>query len=272
MTFADSYQRFARWSAAGLLAGCIGLTGLTGCVSDAAVRAMQLDVHQIKLDVGALQASQTAETRKLQYTLEEIQKSLEAQRKSQTEFADEMDQRLASIREDLAKVSLASERGAAGQPSYPTGLGSPNAVGGVAEAAGGAASASDRDLLRQGDEAYSLADYDKAIELYSQFLVSGANSPQAAYANYSLGRCHYMQENFETALNAFNYLLETYPASTEYVAKSLDSRALCEFNLKRYDAALATIKKIQTTYPDYDPERIELIRKSIENEMNLRPQ
>jgi TolA-binding protein len=236
------------------LAGAVALTAiLTGCLTDPNIRDMQLDVHQTKLDVGSLQAAQSAEFRKMQYSLEQIQRSLEAQHKTDKAFADEIDQRLTAVHEDIAKIVVGSETGTAPGAGNYMGSGTETASSATAPPA----SADQKDLLRRALDEYERSEYDKAIELYSQFLISGANTASGAVANYALARCYYQKKDYDTAFQVFNYVVETYPANGDIIPKSLYSRALCEYQLSKFETSKETLKQVQATFPDFNPEGIQ---------------
>ncbi|NQU43877.1 tetratricopeptide repeat protein, partial [bacterium] len=103
-------------------------------------------------------------------------------------------------------------------------------------------------------------DYDPAIEIYTRYLSQFGDSAGGPEAARRLAKAYYEKQEFQKARDAFNFLLERYPAD-EQKALVLHSRALCEIQLGDKPIALQTLRRIQQQYPDYEPEKIEkLIR------------
>jgi TolA-binding protein len=237
-----------------LASGCLFLTPVE-------VQDIRVDINQTKLDLGRLRDSQNSSFRKLQFSIEQIEKSIDAQQEQQRALREDIELQLVAIRDELARLSTpapvqvvatspAQPAPAQPTPAQPVAAASPSTDDQMA--------AEREEVFRKGEEATSVSNYDQAIEIYSDFLLKHPDSADAPKASYFLARCYYSMEDYERAHRAFNHLIGTYPAS-DIVPQTLHSRALCEYNLKRFEEARVTLGSIKTQYPDYEPERIQTI-------------
>lgn len=269
----DSSDRVARRVSRGLSGALLlfALAAAAGCyLTPTGVQDIRVDINKIKNDVGRLKQAQSQMVKELKYELEQIQKSLEAQRRMGQSSSENVDARLAAIQEELNQLALrtrsvpASTQTADAVPES-TPEATPEETPVETTVAGGAAAAEpplstpeQLKQLRAAEEEYSNGNYDKAIVMYSRFLQENPDSASAPKAAYKLASAYHEKEDYAMALRAFQYILDTYSAS-DIVPQTLFSQAVCEFNLNRYDEARETLRKVQIQYPEYEPERIKSI-------------
>jgi tol-pal system protein YbgF len=106
-------------------------------------------------------------------------------------------------------------------------------------------------LYSNGYRDYSTAKNDLALREFSDYLKYFPTTLFAANAQYYIGDIQYKNNDFPSALQAFDSVLERYPDGN----KTPDShymKALCFLKLGRNDAAAGEFRDIIKRYPDTD--------------------
>jgi tol-pal system protein YbgF len=251
------------FSALGRTVGCLSASlMLASCTMMPGSQDINQNVSRMKLDLGRMQTSQNEEFRKIEYTLAKIQEEQTVQRELLDSMSTDSEERMVRIEREIQDLKGgAPSVGMVGAASAIP-MGAPGAMPqagtpGVAPTADTSGQA-----LLGAQTAYSQGDYDKAIQLYEQFIGQYPADPKTAEASSNLGRCYFQKDDFERARAAFDRVVREYPGN-QLVPQCMHSRALCEIKLNRNDQARQTLQSLQATYPDYDPERIANILKNV---------
>ncbi len=102
---------------------------------------------------------------------------------------------------------------------------------------------------------YLKGNYSLAIDSFKLFLQQYPNTPLSDNALYWIGECHYSQEQYQEAVDAFNELLISYPAGDKVPAAYL-KKGMSLVQLGRKDEALATFKLLTAKYPTQEEARL----------------
>lgn len=114
---------------------------------------------------------------------------------------------------------------------------------------------SDRDNYLAAFELLKQERYDMAATAFEQFLVSFPDSELADNAQYWLAESHYASNHFEEALSKFQVVIDDYPRSRK-VPDALLKMGYCNYNLERWDAARATLSRVEADYPETTAARL----------------
>jgi len=114
---------------------------------------------------------------------------------------------------------------------------------------------SDRDNYQAAFELLKEQRYEQAAMAFQQFLLSYPDSQLADNAQYWLAEAHYVSGDFAKALNDFLVVVEAYPRSRK-VPDALLKMGYCNYELKRWDAARAALRRVQTEFADTTAARL----------------
>jgi tol-pal system protein YbgF len=114
---------------------------------------------------------------------------------------------------------------------------------------------SDRDNYQVALELLREERYDMAATAFQQFLVAFPDSQLADNAQYWLAESYYASDQFEKALQDFEVVISKYPRSRK-VPDALLKMGYCNYSLKRWDAARATLSRVQADYPETTAARL----------------
>jgi len=114
---------------------------------------------------------------------------------------------------------------------------------------------SDRDNYQVAFELLKDERYDMAAASFKQFLLAFPDSELVGNAQYWLAESYYASNNFEQALQDFQVVLDKHPRSSK-VADALLKMGFCNYNLQRWDAARATLSRVQADYPETTAARL----------------
>jgi len=106
-------------------------------------------------------------------------------------------------------------------------------------------------LYSNGYRDYSTGKYDLAMQEFNDYLKYFSTTLFAANAQYYIGDISYKRNDFQTALHAFDAVLERFPDGN----KTPDAhymKALSLVKLDRNDAAASEFRDIVKRYPDTD--------------------
>ncbi|HEU0224644.1 MAG TPA: tol-pal system protein YbgF [Steroidobacteraceae bacterium] len=174
---------------------------------------------QALLEMARQLESQDAELRRLRGELERLQHELERIRGQQRDQYLDLDTRLRA-----AEAALAAAQSA------------PPAAGPEAEYQAAF------NLLKDGK-------YPEATAALGEFIARHRDHELASNALYWLGEAHYVQRNFQAALAAFDGVLKEFPGARK-TPDALLKAGYCQYELKRHDAARATLTRLAQEFPE----------------------
>lgn len=102
------------------------------------------------------------------------------------------------------------------------------------------------------DEAFSaLKDgrYSESARRFQSFIDQYPSADLTGNAYYWLGESYYVTQNYRVALDTFNTLLSRFPQNQK-APDALLKTGYCQYELKQWDAAEATLNNVLTTYPN----------------------
>ena len=105
---------------------------------------------------------------------------------------------------------------------------------------------------RAYDEAFSaLKDgrYSESARRFQSFIDQYPSADLTGNAYYWLGESYYVTQNYRVALDTFNTLLSRFPQNQK-APDALLKTGYCQYELKQWDAAEATLNNVLTTYPN----------------------
>ncbi len=114
---------------------------------------------------------------------------------------------------------------------------------------------SDRDNYQAAFELLKEQRYEPAAMAFDQFLVTFPDSELADNAQYWLAESHYVTQKFRDALGEFKIVIDKFPRSRK-VPDALLKMGYCSYELKRWDAARASLARVQSDYPETTAARL----------------
>ena len=114
---------------------------------------------------------------------------------------------------------------------------------------------SDRDNYQAAFELLKEQRYEPAAMAFQQFLVSFPDSELADNAQYWLAESHYVTQKFDQALSEFSVVIETFPRSRK-VPDALLKMGYCNYELEDWEAARASLQRVQAEYPETTAARL----------------
>ncbi len=114
---------------------------------------------------------------------------------------------------------------------------------------------SDRDNYQAAFELLKEQRYEPAAMAFEQFLVSFPDSELADNAQYWLAESHYVTQMFDRALSEFSVVLENFPRSRK-VPDALLKMGYCNYELEDWEAARASLQRVQDEYPETTAARL----------------
>ena len=114
---------------------------------------------------------------------------------------------------------------------------------------------SDRDNYQAAFELLKDQRYEPAAMAFEQFLKSYPDSELADNAQYWLAESHYVTQGFDRALDEFEIVITRYPSSRK-VPDALLKMGYCNYELEQWDAARASLKRVQDEFPETTAARL----------------
>lgn len=194
------------------------------------------------------------ELRELRGEADALAQANAALKKQQLDIAADLEQRLAAIEareraaaEAAAKVAAPSSGENPATPAEGS-PGEPATV--VAESDGKSPE------LRYGEafDALKAGKYPEAIAGMQEFLAKHPNHPLADNAQYWLGQTYYVTRDYERAIAAFA-AVGVRPTDPSKTPDALLKKGLSEIELKRPDAARATLADLVNRFPNSEAAR-----------------
>lgn len=219
----------------------------------------------------------------LQGQVEELRHELgQAQQRSKDQYID-LDSRLgrleggttgaaaptqpAATNQDLQDIELGSTPPASSTTLTPTdsqlipagaATSAPTEIGQPPATQEPAAAADPEAEKRAYDEAFSaLKDgrYAESARRFQSFIDQYPATDLTGNAYYWLGESYYVTQNYQVALETFGTLLARFPQNQK-APDALLKTGYCQYELKQWDAAEATLNKVIATYPDTTVSRL----------------
>lgn len=229
-------------------------------------RVSRLEQQQSQGGVGLVNQVQQLQTQvqQLQGQVEELQHQLQQfQQTSKDQYVD-LDSRLGRLE---GRAPTASDS-AAPVDNGPVELGDvqlgqQSAAGdasqsGQAANPGGNESASGGDPQADYQHAFSAlrnGDFAAASRLFNAFISQYPNTDLTPNAYYWLGESYYGTQNYQVALQAFKTLLKRFPDDAK-AAGALLKVGYCQYELKQWDQARATLNQVRQQYPESQESRL----------------
>lgn len=194
------------------------------------------------------------ELRELRGEADALAQANAALKKQQLDIAADLEQRLAAIE---ARERAAAE--AAAKVAAPSSVETPatSAEGTRGEAASVVAESDGKSPeLRYGEafDALKAGKYPEAIAGMQEFLAKHPNHPLADNAQYWLGQTYYVTRDYERAIAAFA-AVGVRPTDPSKTPDALLKKGLSEIELKRPDAARATLADLVNRFPNSEAAR-----------------
>ncbi|MGB5246569.1 MAG: tol-pal system protein YbgF [Woeseia sp.] len=114
---------------------------------------------------------------------------------------------------------------------------------------------SDRDNYQAAFEMLKEQRYEQAGMAFRQFLVSFPESQLADNAQYWLAESHYVSGEFQKALGQFKIVVDKFPRSRK-VPDALLKMGYCNYELKRWNDARASLQRVQAEFSDTTAARL----------------
>ena len=165
-----------------------------------------------------------------------------------------LDQKLTDIQNTLQSVDskLAGPAPAAGlAPTAPMGSASPGAASGPGAASAGPPPASADVLYSNGLRDINGKHYDLATQEFQDYLRYYGDTDLASNAQFYLGEVAYSQNQFQTALDAYNKVIENYPKSFK-TASARMKKGFCLAELGQKASAVRELRTVVRLYPGTD--------------------
>lgn len=111
---------------------------------------------------------------------------------------------------------------------------------------------------RAYDEAFgALKDgrYAESARRFQSFIDQYPDSDLTGNANYWLGESYYVTQNYRVALETFGNLLSRFPQNQK-APDALLKTGYCQYELKQWDSAEATLNSVIETYPNTTVSRL----------------
>jgi tol-pal system protein YbgF len=194
------------------------------------VGTLETRVNQSLLDLQQQIEKSQQELRILRGQVEEARHQLESLQQQQRDLYGDLDRRL-----------LVMENGAGG--------GTPVAAGGATRAPD-AVFADESAVYGDAFSAMKAGRYDEAARGFQMYLAKYPRGPRADNATYWLGEAQFMQGQYDAALKSFQDVGAF--AESRRLADAMYKVSLCQYELKAFKNARATLNKVISTYPDSD--------------------
>lgn len=97
--------------------------------------------------------------------------------------------------------------------------------------------------------------YDESARSFQSFVQQYPNSELAGNAYYWLGESYYVTQNYQLALEQFQTLLARFP-NGQKAPDALLKVGYCQYELKQWDQAQATLDEVVRLYPDTTVSRL----------------
>ena len=133
-------------------------------------------------------------------------------------------------------------------------------AGGAPVAAGGATNepdavfADESSVYGEAFAAMKAGRYEEAARGFQMYLAKYPRGPRADSATYWLGEAQFVQQQYDAALKSFQAVSAF--AESRRLPDAMYKVGLCQYELKAFKNARATLSKVISTYPDAEAARL----------------
>ncbi|MCL6583756.1 MAG: penicillin-binding protein activator [bacterium] len=99
------------------------------------------------------------------------------------------------------------------------------------------------------NQLYDQGKYERAAQLYTDFLIQDPQHPLAPEAIFQLGKIYQLNEQYQRAMFYFDKLITQYPQATSAVQEAKLEVAICLFHLQRYSEAIPLVQTYLSSSP-----------------------
>ncbi|MDH5228195.1 MAG: tol-pal system protein YbgF, partial [Gammaproteobacteria bacterium] len=206
--------------------------------TDQRLGTLESRVNQSLLDLQQQIEKSQQELRTLRGQIEEARHQLESVQQQQRDLYGDIDRRL-----------LVIENGAGG--------GAPVAAGGATRAPD-AVFADESSVYGDAFAAMKAGRYEEAARGFQMYLAKYPRGPRADNATYWLGEAQFVQSQFDAALKSYQ-AVAAFPESRR-LADAMYKVALCQYELKAFKNARATLNKVISTYPESEAAKLAQVK------------
>lgn len=199
-----------------------------------------------------------SQVQQLQGQIEELQHQLQQMDESGKAQYVDVDSRLSRLegRGPAAASTVSSAEGSTTMQDVE--LGTPPAASAPQSAVEAPAVAGSGDPQTDYDRAFSAlrnGDFASASRLFSGFIQTYPDTPLTPNAYYWLGESYYGTQNYAVALDTFQKLLQRFPGDAK-APGALLKVGYCQYELKDWDGARASLAEVTRKYPDSQEARL----------------
>ena len=209
--------------------------------------------NQSLLDMARRIDELEAQLRTLRGAQEETQNGADSLGKQQRDLYADLDKRLTALEAAVRRASASNNAPA----DASAGLSPEPAVNTVTSTAGGASllTPDDQTAYNRAFETLKNGGYFAAIAQWLDFLKTYPSSKLQDNAQYWLGESYYVTRDFDNSAVVFKGLVDRFPDSAK-APDALLKLGFSQFEKKRLPEARATLRLVQTRYPDSDAARL----------------
>lgn len=204
-----------------------------GTALDSRLSALENRTNQSLVELQQQIETSRQELRALRGQIEEARHDLETTQKQQRDLYSDLDRRLLVI-ENAGGTAMP---GASGPPSAPE-----------------VVFADETAVYGDAFAAMKAARYEEAAKGFQLYLTKYPKGPRADNATYWLGEAQYAQLDYAGAIKSFQ-AVSAFPESRK-LPDALLKVAYCQYELKAFKNARASLQKLISTYPDADAARL----------------
>jgi tol-pal system protein YbgF len=202
-------------------------------VLDSRLSALETRASQSLVELQQQIETSRQELRTLRGQIEEARHDLDSLQQQQRDLYGDLDRRLLL----LENGSGVAAPGASGAPSAPDVM-----------------FADEASVYGEAFAAMKAGRYEDAAKGFQLYLTKYPKGPRADNATYWLGEAQYVQQDFTGALKSFQ-AVSAFPESRK-LPDALLKVGYCQYELKAFKNARATLKKVISTYPDADAAKL----------------
>jgi len=223
----------AAWSAPGFGAASNKELEARANDTDSRLGALETRVNQALVELQQQIDTARQELRTLRGQIEEARHDLDTARQQQRDLYGDLDRRLLLVESATGTPAP----GANGPPTSSEVM--------FADEAG---------VYGDAFAAMKAGRYDDAAKGFQLYLAKYPKGPRADNATYWLGEVQYVQQDYAGALKSFQ-AVSAFPDSRK-LPDALLKVGYCQYELKAFKNARATLQKVISTYPDADAARL----------------
>jgi tol-pal system protein YbgF len=201
--------------------------------TDARLDAFESRANQALVELQQQIETAKQELRSLRGQIEEARHDLETTRQQQRDLYGDLDRRMLLV--ENAKGTAAP--GSNGPPTAPEVM-----------------FADEASVYGDAFAAMKAARYEDAVKGFQLYLTKYPTGPRADNATYWLGEAQYVQQDFASAIKSFQSVA-AFPESRK-LPDALLKVGFCQYELKAFKNARATLQKVISTYPDTDSAKL----------------